>query len=96
MAQEQLDFEGTQWLKELRAVLGDELVDVRCVREGEGYDFLLVYSPGNDRSALERFVEAFNRAPDIPPFDLISFEDGQVPDHYGEYESVSVAPAHAQ
>ena len=38
MAQEQLDFEGTRWLKELRAALGDELVDVRCVREGEGYE----------------------------------------------------------
>jgi hypothetical protein len=96
MAQEQLDFEGTQWLKELRAALGEELVDVRCVREGEGYDFILVYSPGNDRASLERFVEAFNRAPDIPPFDLMSFEAGRVPHYYDEYKSISVAPAHAQ
>lgn len=96
MAQELAGLEGTEWLKELRAALGDELVDVRCVRESDGYDFLLVYSPGNDRAALERFTAAFKRASDIPPFDLISFEDGKVPAHYGDYESIAPAPAHAE
>ncbi len=95
MAQEHIDFEGTQWLKELRAAMGGELVDVRCVREGEGYDFLLVYSPGNDRASLERFLDALRRASDTPPFDLISFEAGQVPDYYDEYKSISPAAAHA-
>ena len=60
-----------------------------CVREGEGYDFLLVYSAGNDRASLERFVEAFTRAPDIPPFDLMSYEEERVPDYYGEYRSIA-------
>ena len=95
MAQERIGIEGTEWLRELRAALDDVLIDVRCVAEGDGYDFLLVHSSGNDRAALERFTTAFARASDIPPFDLISFEDGHVPKHYGDYWSLALAPAHA-
>ena len=89
MTQKLTSHEGAQWLRELRSEIGDELVDVRCVRAGEGYDFLLVYSPGNRDSSLERFVEAFKRAPDIPPFELMSYEDGRVPDYCGAYESIA-------
>lgn len=89
MAQEVMDPEDSRWLRELRSEIGDELVDVRCVRVGEGYDFLLVYSPGYYDTALERFVEAFKRAPDIPPIELMSYEDGRVPDYCGDYKSIA-------
>ncbi len=96
MAQKPVSLEDSQWVAELRAAIGDKLVDVRYVAEGDGYDFLIVYSPGSRRLAIDRFTEALRRAPDMPPFDLIGFEQGLVPEYYGEYQSVNGTLLHAE
>jgi hypothetical protein len=96
MAQERIAAEGTQWLRELRDALDDVLIDVRFVADGEGYDFLLVHATGQRRAAIERFSAVFTHARDIPPFELISFEAGHVPEYYDEYVTIGTSPAHAE
>jgi len=95
MVQEQVNIEGAQWLSELRAVLDDRLVDVRYATQGDGYDFLLIHAPENRRAAIERFTEAFTRAKDIPPFEIMCFEQDHVPDYYGDYVSIGPSPSRA-
>jgi hypothetical protein len=88
MEQERADLESAQWLRELRAALDDVLVDVRYAVEPESVDFVLVYSPGNRRRAIERFGEAVTGTSEIPPFDLISFESDTIPEPWNQYTSI--------
>lgn len=89
MAQQRIDVEGSRWLKELQAALGNELVDICYSTEGEGIDFLLVCATGSRDLARQHFVDAMLRARgDIPPFEFISFEQGQVPQPWDKYRSI--------
>jgi hypothetical protein len=93
MAQQRINLEGSRWLTELQAALGDELVDVRYSIEGEGVDFVVVYLPGQKQPAVERFLAALRAAPDCPPFDIYLNEQGQpMLEPLGEYRSVSAEP----
>ncbi|MBT5775543.1 MAG: hypothetical protein HOH95_14345 [Dehalococcoidia bacterium] len=94
MAQERIVVEGSRWLAELRAALGDELVDVRFSIEGEGIDFVLVYATGARDAVGRLFTEALLRAGDIPPFESISFEEGRLQGPWDEYRSINTL-AHA-
>jgi hypothetical protein len=96
MAQERADFDSASWVAVLRAAMGGELIDVRCVAEGDGYDFIVVHAPGARRAALGRFLAALRADEASPPFEFMLFEVGQVPDYYNEYVSIGPAPAHAQ
>ena len=88
MAQERITVEDSRWLDELRSALSDELLDVRYSIEGEGIDFLLVYAPGKRDAAGQTFTDALLRATDIPPFESISFEEGQIPRPFDQYRSI--------
>ena len=94
MAQERIIVEGSRWLEELRAALGEELVDVGYRVEGDAVDFVIVYAHGGRDAAGQRFTDAMLRARGtLPPFESISFEDGQVPGPWSSYPRVSTVSA---
>lgn len=89
MAQERIIVEGSRWLEELRAALGEELVDIGYRVEGDAVDFVIIYAHGGRDAAGQRFTDAMLRARGtLPPFDFISFEQGHVPGPWNEYESI--------
>ena len=89
MAQERIVVEGSRWLAELRAALGDELVDIGYALEGDYVDFVIIYAPGGRDAAGQRFTDAMLKARgSLPPFDFISFEEGKVPGPWDRYQSI--------
>jgi hypothetical protein len=64
----------TRWAQALREARDEVLLDVRVLEKGEGYDFLLVYPPGQGWEATKRFGEALRRSGDIPPFEVMGVE----------------------
>jgi hypothetical protein len=61
------------WRERLRQAVGGDIVELRYVPLGSGFDFLVIHRPGGRDRALARFVEALG-GPDIPDFDVRTIE----------------------
>ena len=80
------------WQRRLRDAIGESLLDVRTLQEGDTVDFLLVHRSGGRRAAISAFSDALVEAGEVPPFDISTADESAArADEYRRY--VSLRPA---